>query len=151
MSDVKYDGEYVLTADGSKDFGEISSEIAEVIKRQSGKIRLRIGVQNNNIGDYGEKHIERPERLNQLKMSGFDNARDFISYTCKNFDEIYSSGKRLMLTKTDGGYTCVIELKPLDDGEFYDVITGLISRRKSIENKLAKEKIRLLWQKPKQP
>ena len=56
-----------------------------------------------------------------------------------------------MLTKTDGGYTCVIELKPLDDGEFYDVITGLISRRKSIENKLAKEKIRLLWQKPKQP
>gem|GEM_PF-5242538 len=60
MSDVKYDGEYVLTADGSKDFGEISSEIA-------------------------------------------------------------------------------------------DVITGLISRRKSIENKLAKEKIRLLWQKPKQP
>lgn len=60
MSDVKYDGEYVLTADGSKDFGEISSEIAEVI-------------------------------------------------------------------------------------------TGLISRRKSIENKLAKEKIRLLWQKPKQP
>ncbi|MBQ9281329.1 MAG: hypothetical protein IJ207_03925 [Treponema sp.] len=61
------------------------------------------------------------------------------------------SGKRLMLTKTDGGYTCVIELKPFDDGEFYDVITGLISRRKSIENKLAKEKIRLLWQKPKQP
>ena len=78
MSDVKYDGEYVLTTDGSKDFGEISSEIAEVIKRQSGKIRLRIGVQNNNIGDYGEKHIERPERLNQLKMFGFDNARDFI-------------------------------------------------------------------------
>ena len=35
--------------------------------------------------------------------------------------------------------------------EIAEVITGLISRRKSIENKLAKEKIRLLWQKPKQP
>ena len=61
MSDVKYDGEYVLTADGSKDFGEISSEIAEVIKRQSGKIRLRIGVQNNNIGD---NRLDKPKKIN---------------------------------------------------------------------------------------
>ena len=61
MSDVKYDGEYVLTTDGSKDFGEISSEIAEVIKRQSGKIRLRIGVQNNNIGD---NRLDKPKKIN---------------------------------------------------------------------------------------
>ena len=148
MIPVQYDGEFVLTVDGKKDFGEISEEIALAIMREKGKIRLRIGKQNNDMGDYGEKHIERPERLAQLKHAGFDNARDFISFTCNNYDEIYSSGKRLLLTKTDGGHTCIIELKPSEEDDFYDVITGLISRRKSILNKLSKQKIRLLWQKP---
>lgn len=148
MGDVKYDGEFVLTESGSKDFGEISLEIATKIKRQAGKIRLRIGQQNNKNGDYGEKHIERPERLAQLRRAGFKNARDFITYICNNFDEIYSSGTRLMLTKTEGGHTCIIELKPYNNSDFYDVITALINRRKSIENKAKKQKIKLLWQKP---
>ena len=145
---VQHDGDFVLTVSGSKDFGEISVELAEKSKRQAGKIRLRIGRQQNDVGDYGEKHIERPERLLQLRRAGFDNARDFVAYTCTHFDELYASGKRLILTNRDGGYTCVIELKPFDDEECYDVITALISRRKSIEHKAAKEKIRLLWQKP---
>ena len=145
---VQHDGEYVLTSNGSKNFGEISPEISKIIGRQAGKIRFRIGVRNDDVGDYGEKHIERPDRLSQLNFAGFNNARDFIEYTCNNFDEIYSSGKRLMLTKVEGGHTCIIELKPNSDGDFYDVITGLICRRKSILNKLAKEKIKLLWQKP---
>ena len=144
----QHSGEFVLTKGGSVDFGEISAEIAEIIKRQQGKIRLRIGQQLNTIGDYGEKHIERQERLAQLKSMGFENARDFVEYTCENFNEIYSSGNRLLLTKRDGGHTCIIELKPSENGDFYDVITGFISRRKSIENKVAKQKIRLLWQKP---
>lgn len=148
MIPVQHDGEFVLTVDGKKDFGEISEEIAFVIMREKGKIRLRIGQQNNDMGDYGEKHIERPERLEQLKQAGFENARDFIAFICNNFDEIYSSGKRLLLTKTEGGHTCIIELKPSDEDDFYDVITGFITRRKSILNKLSKQKIRLLWQKP---
>jgi len=41
---VQHDGEYVLTKDGNKDFGEISPETAGEIQRQAGKIRLRIGV-----------------------------------------------------------------------------------------------------------
>ena len=56
-----------------------------------------------------------------------------------------------MLTKIEGGHTCILELKPDENADFYDVITGLISRRKSIQNKVEKQKIRLLWQKPKQP
>ena len=145
---VKHDGEYVLTENGSRDFGEITPEMARHMGRQSGMIRLRIGVRNDDRGDYGEKHIERPERLSQLKYAGFSNARDFISYTCSNFDEIYSTGKRLLLTKSEGGHTCVIELKPDGNGDFYDVITGLICRRKSIQGKVKRKKIRLLWQKP---
>ena len=39
---VKYDGEYVLTSKGSRDFGEISQEFSKEIGRQAGKIRLRV-------------------------------------------------------------------------------------------------------------
>ena len=40
-----------LTKNGNLDFGEIPSEIAKVIRRQEGKIRLRIGVEiDNEIG-----------------------------------------------------------------------------------------------------
>jgi len=66
---VQYDGEFVLTRNGSKDFGEIPAEIAQQIRRQAGKIRLRIGEETGNSGDYGEKHIERMERsMNYAQM-----------------------------------------------------------------------------------
>jgi len=42
---VRHDGEYVLTKDGKKDFGEITPEMSKAIRRQPGKIRLRIGEQ----------------------------------------------------------------------------------------------------------
>ena len=51
---VRHDGEYVLTKEGNKDFGEISQEIAQKIRRQAGKIRLRIGKQEENGNNYGE-------------------------------------------------------------------------------------------------
>ena len=50
---VQHDGEYVLTASGSKDF------CAE---------------------NYGEVHIERAGRLKQLQNAGFKNARDFVDF-----------------------------------------------------------------------
>jgi len=50
---VQHDGEFVLTRSGNKDFGEISLEIAQQIRRQAGKIRLRVGKEAGNSGDYG--------------------------------------------------------------------------------------------------
>ena len=99
---VQHDGEFVLTRNGNKDFGEISSEIARQIRRQAGKIRLRIGNQEiNSEQGYGEKHIKRHKRLKELKLFGFDNARDFVAYISENYDAIYegekSQGKNLML------------------------------------------------------
>ena len=41
---VQHKGEFVLSKSGNLDFGEISADIARLIKRQAGKIRLRIGV-----------------------------------------------------------------------------------------------------------
>jgi hypothetical protein len=66
-SPVKHEGEYVLTKTGKKDFGEIKSDTG----LEPGKIRLREGKQNEEKGDYGEKHIERPDRLAQLKNEWF--------------------------------------------------------------------------------
>jgi len=51
---VRHDGEFVLTIDGSRDFGEIKAETG----LKEGKIRLRTGIQANERGNYGEKHIE---------------------------------------------------------------------------------------------
>ena len=42
---VRYSDNYVLTSTGEKDFGEITSEIARIIHREQGKIRLEIGYQ----------------------------------------------------------------------------------------------------------
>ena len=50
---VQYDGEFVLTRNGNKDFGEISTEIARQIRQQAGKIRLRIGKQEGERDNYG--------------------------------------------------------------------------------------------------
>ena len=51
--------EFVLNMEGSRDFGEISSKIAQKIRRQAGKIRLRIGKQERDKGNYGYN----PKRL----------------------------------------------------------------------------------------
>ena len=42
--------EFVLTTSGTIDFGEIPEDVARSIKRQAGKIRLRIGKQVNGDG-----------------------------------------------------------------------------------------------------
>ena len=84
-------------------------------------------------------------------MHGFDNARDFVEYTCNNYDEVYSSGMALLLVKKDNGFTCVVQLTPLKNDEFYDVKTVYVMPERTIKNKLAKDKIRLIWQKPNSP
>ena len=135
---VQHEGEFVLTRSGSKDFGEISSEIAREIKRQSGKIRLIIGIHEGKRCDFGEKHIERPERLKQLKTNGYNNARDLVQDVAASFDTIYKGdGLRLILSKqrkvTDTAI--FIELTPTDGEDFYDVKTGLIARKNYFKNK----------------
>jgi len=142
---VQHDGEFVLTRDGSKDFGEITPQIAGEIQRQSGKIRLRVGVHEGKRGDFGEKHIERPERLQQLKDNGYENARDLVQEVAASFDTIFSGkSSRLILAKqgTITDTSLFMELTPIEGEEFYDVKTGLIARKNYLKNKTP------LWVKP---
>jgi len=142
---VQHDGEFVLTRNGSKDFGEISTEIARQIRRQAGKIRLRVGKQESNSErGYGEKHIERPKRKKELKLLGFANARDFVAYISENYDVIYEGEKgSLILYKKGEHHTEIISrLEPSEDGDFWDVKTAYIIRKNSKKNK------KPLWERP---
>lgn len=146
---VQHEGEYVLTSNGRKEFGEISKEFAKEIGRQAGKIHLRIGWHDDSTDKgEGERHIERPKRMRQLNQLGFSNARDFIENICAGYDAIYSSGMSLMLVKTKDLYTCIVELTPDEKEDFYDVKTAYLSSRNNIRNKLNKQKIRLVWRNP---
>ena len=136
-SPVQHDGEFVLTCDGSKDFGEISPEIAREIRRQAGKIRLRIGVQEGERGNYGERHIERPDRLQQLRSNGYENARDLVQDVAGEYTAIYAGrSSRLILHKKGENDTMIyVELTPSKKGDFYDVKTGMITRKDFMNNK----------------
>jgi len=135
---VEHDGCYVLTRGGSKDFGEISPEIARQIRRQAGKIRLRAGEQETKSErGYGEKHIERPKRIKEIKLLGFDNARDFVAYIPENYDAIYKGNKAsLVIYKKGEHHTEIIcRLEPLEDDAFWDIKTAYITRKDSKRNK----------------
>jgi hypothetical protein len=142
---VQHDGEFVLTRNGSKDFGEISAEIAQTIRRQAGKIRLRVGEESGNSGDYGEKHIERMERMQELRSNGYKNARDFVQDVAQNYTAIYPGerGRLIIYKKVDKkGGSLFVELMPSLEGDFYDVKTGMVSRDTYYKNK------KPLWEKP---
>jgi hypothetical protein len=135
---VQHDGEFVLTCDGSKDFGEISPEIAREIRRQAGKIRLRIGEQEaNGERGYGERHIERPKRVKEVQLLGFAHARDFVASIAETYDAIYAgNGGSLVLYKKGTHHAEVISrLEPAKDGDFWDVKTAYITRKDSKRNK----------------
>lgn len=135
--EVQHIGEFVLTKDGSIDFGEITESIAREIKRQAGKIRLRVGTEEKNgRRNFGEKHIERLTRLEQLKTAGFSCARDLVEHICRDFDEIYENGMDLLLYKYGENDTMAfVELTPSKEGDFYDVKTALPTRKSYIKHK----------------
>ncbi|WP_187427642.1 LPD1 domain-containing protein [Treponema phagedenis] len=141
---VIHSGEYVLTSSGRKDFGEITEDIAKQIRRQAGKIRLRIGKHITGEKDnFGEKHIERTGRLKDLANVGFTTARDFVEYVCNDFDAIYENGRSLILYKRgDKNSVAYVELTASDDGDFYDVKTIFPARQDFLKKKMP------LWEKP---
>ena len=142
---IRYEGEFVLSREGCKDFGEISVEIAQKIRRQSGKIRLRIGKQEiNSEQGYGEKHIERPGRIKEIILLGFTNARDFVAYITRNYDAIYQGDKSSLILYKRGVHHAEIisRLEPSTFGDYWDVKTAYITRKDSKRNK------KTLWERP---
>lgn len=140
-----YSGEFVLTKSENIDFGEISEDIAKLIKRQSGKIRLRIGKQVNGEKDnFGEKHINRETRLKQLNSIGYTDARDAAEDISMNYDEIYENGIGLLLRNTNNAtaYICIEPNLENAENDFYDIKTISPSNDRYFKNK------KRLWKRP---
>ena len=138
---VQYAGEYVLTTDGSKDFGEIGADTG----LPAGKIRLRKGLHNTAKGSgYGESHIERPDRLKQLKQNGYDKARDIVQEVAKQFSAIYEGGNNALFLVKQGlkKSLIIVKLKTVENDTIYDVETAYIVRGDFFKNK------KKLWEKP---
>lgn len=135
---TRYSGIYVLTSEGNKDFGVITPEIAKKIHREQGKIRLEIGFQKDGRG-YGEKHIERPDRLKQLKRNGFNNARDFIEYIANDYDAIYQGeGNNIVLVKVSKNSNIAflaLKQNEIDKDIYWTVESAFISRPDYLKNK----------------
>ncbi|GMO28482.1 MAG: hypothetical protein Ta2B_09220 [Termitinemataceae bacterium] len=140
---VEHEGEFVLTRSGRKDFGEIHLNVGKYMRRQAGKIRLRIGKADEH-GGFGESHIQRPKRLAQLQQNGYDNARDFVEDAAASYDSIYEGkGKGLILVKNGiKDATLYVELELSNGDDFYDVKTGMITRKDFFKNKTP------LWENP---
>lgn len=140
-----YLGEFVLTTDGNIDFGEISPEIAKVVRRQAGKIRLRIGKQVNGDKDnFGEVHINRETRLNQLHAIGYVDAREAAEDIAANYDEIYENGIGLLLRNSNNAtaYICIVPNSKDLAEDFYDIKTITPSNDRYFKNK------KRLWKRP---
>ena len=144
--EVQHIGEFVLTKDGSIDFGEITESIAHEIKRQAGKIRLRVGKQvNGGKNNFGEVHINRKSRIAQLKSIGYANVRDAAEDIASNYDEIYENGIGLLLRNTNNAtaYICIEPNLSQPEKDFYDIKTITPSNNRYFKNK------KRLWKRPK--
>lgn len=141
---VRYDGAFVLTRSGSRDFGEITPEIARAIRRESGKIRLETGFQQDGRG-YGEAHIERPDRLRQLRNNGFQNARDYIEFVAQGFDAIFQGkGNNIILVRTGRNANVAflaLRQSKADKEIYWTVESAFISRKDYLNGKTS------LWRK----
>ena len=106
---------------------------------------MRTGKQADEKGDYGEMHIERPERLAQLRQNGYNNARDFVENVAQHYETIYkgrTNGIILLKKGENRDTTLFVSLTPHEQGNFYDVKSGLISKKAYIKNKSP------LWERP---
>jgi GGDEF domain-containing protein len=116
--------EFVTAPDGSLDFGDIAEQVASVIGRQPGKIKLQKGEHRGNHLGFGLAHIE-------IEHPEIQDAVEFVSGVASSYDSIYKSPRgRLRIVKAGSpDELLVVELRPHKDGDFYSVVSAYKSRK----------------------
>jgi hypothetical protein len=113
--------EFVRAPDGSIDFGEITPEMAQSMRRQTGKIRLQRGDDS-----YGERHIEL-RHGKQIRRLGFSNAAEFVADAMQHIGSIWlpsKSAQLVVIQSEERGKAVFIALSPSENGDFYTVNTA---------------------------
>ena len=145
--------EFILKPDGSKDFGEISSDISKAVKEQSGielspgKIRLRVGNEKQGL-IHAKKHEQ------QAKTDGYSSIEDMIADVASNFNEIYlrtprKAGDKPTYSlvklgdkntgKKNGTAPVYFDLQSDGNGQYYIVITAIPKGDKSLKRQTKKD------------
>lgn len=124
--------DFIQAPDGGLDYGEITPEMGQAMRRQAGKIRLR---QGNEA--WGLTHI-RNGHLDQFQRLGFDSAEAFVASVAANFTAIYQrpgSALDVVFAESGTGQRLAVQLEPSVDGDFYDVKTASPIRADQFKNK----------------
>lgn len=152
--------EFILKPDGSKDFGEITDDISQAAKEQSGvdlapgKIRLRVGNDKEGLL-HAKKHED------QAKEDGYASIENMIADVAENFDAIYErpakkTGDRPTYSlvkygdkrkgKMNGTAPMYFDLENDGNGNYYLVITAIPTGDKSLARQTKKD--RLIYSNP---
>ena len=123
------------------EIGEISKDLSSKIQRQPGKIKLEDG-----NGKFGRVHIDKrhSKEINGLGYS----VDEFVQEVTKNYNTVYKADNgELLLAKRNGkDYLMFVRLKPSKNGDFYSVSTAYPAEKRTLNNRLKKEKVSLLWE-----
>lgn len=133
--------EFVRAPHGSIDFGEITPEMAQAMRRQAGKIRLQRGDDS-----FGERHIEI-RHGDDIRRLGFNDVASFVADIARNINQVWQPGKTAQLVaihELANDRVMFVELRGAQDegGDYYTVRSAFPARKGFIKNKGWK----LLWE-----
>ena len=123
-------GAFIKAPDGTVDFGEITPEVSREIRREAAKIRMQQGEHSDTTGKgFGLAHI-MAGHAQEIEQAGFHSVPDFIKTVASSYNQIFAGeqGRLLLVKKNGGSKVAVVELRPWEDGAFYSIVTGYLSR-----------------------
>ena len=139
--------DFIPAPDGGLDYGEITPEMSQAMRRQAGNIRLQQGVQNSDGTGWGLAHIEA-NHGKQIRNAGFSSVGQFIGHVAGSFNEVLQAakGKQLLVAVTQGrrDVMFVVQLEVAQDGDFYRVNTAFPASRDYLEKQEGKG-AKILW------
>ena len=137
---------FVPAPGGGIDFGEITPEMGQAMRRQAAPIRLQQGVQNADGTGYGLAHIEANHGA-QIRSAGFEDVPAFIAHVARNFNEVLQAtkGRQLLVAVTTGRRDVMfVQLEPAGNGDFYRVNSAFPASRDYLEKQEIKG-AKVLW------
>ncbi|WP_415127984.1 hypothetical protein [Paracoccus sp. (in: a-proteobacteria)] len=114
------DANFVKSPNGSYDFGEIDRDVAAILGRQSGPLRLRRGDETSGLIHIESRHGD------QIRKMGFPSVEEFVQTIAHGFTAVYGREGRaldLVLDNGDRGMM-IVQLEPHASGDFYDIRTA---------------------------
>lgn len=138
-----------VTHKGSPNLGEITPEIGASIKRQPGKIRLNVGVQNKDNTGYGLAHIEA-RHGKEIRAAGFDSVEHFVHEAIRHVDAVWQPGKTAQIIAIESGSKgkvlfLELQLARDSDGDYYRVNSAFPANEKYVQRKAKREGWEPLW------